>query len=81
MIRVPAGLETDFDHTEFCCYEISKLINRIFYRKSDLLGVIFYTRNVNIFKSFNPNVILAPSFCGDNCFRVIRDLSDCISFP
>lgn len=46
MIRVPAGLETDFDHTEFCCYEISKLINRIFYRKSDLLGLIFYTRNV-----------------------------------
>ena len=45
MIRVPAGLETDFDHTEFCCYEISKLMNRIFNRKSDLLGGIFYTRN------------------------------------
>ena len=26
-------------------------------------------------------MLLAPSFCGDNCFRVIRDLSDCISFP
>ena len=23
----------------------------------------------------------APSLCGDNCFRVMRDLGDCISFP
>ena len=31
--------------------------------------------------SKNVHVVLAPSFCGENCFRVIRDLSDCISFP
>ena len=31
--------------------------------------------------SKNIHVVLAPSFCGENCFRVIRDLSDCISFP
>ena len=24
---------------------------------------------------------MSSSFCGENCFRVIRDLSDCISFP
>ena len=47
MIRVPAGLETDFDHTEFCCYEISKLKNRIFDRESDLLGVIFCSRKIS----------------------------------
>ena len=35
---------------------------------------------MNIFKFFNSKVILVPSFWGDNCFRVIRDLSDCISF-
>ena len=25
------------------------------------------TLQINIFKSFNPKVVLAPSFCGDNC--------------
>ena len=29
----------------------------------------------------NGKVVLAPSLCGENCFRVIRDMSDCISFP
>ena len=56
MIRVLVGLETDFDHTDFFCYEISKLINRIFDRKSDLLAVIFYTRNV-----LPPGILIIPN--------------------
>ena len=36
---------------------------------------------VNGFKFFNPKVSRAPLSCGDNCFRLIRDLSDFISFP
>ena len=33
---------------------------------------------LNRFKFFNPKVSRAPSLGVDNCFRVIRDLSDCI---
>ena len=36
---------------------------------------------INIFNLTNRKVVLAPSLCGENCFRVIRDMSDCISFP
>ena len=32
---------------------------------------------INISKA---NVVLAPHPCGENCFCVIRDLSDCIDF-
>ena len=38
-------------------------------------------QDINGFKFFNPKVSRAPLPCGDNCFRVIRDLSDFISFP
>ena len=36
---------------------------------------------INKVKLSNGKVALAPSLCGENCFRVIRDMSDCISFP
>ena len=36
---------------------------------------------LNKVKLSNGKVALAPSLCGENCFRVIRDMSDCISFP
>ena len=36
---------------------------------------------LNKFNLSNGKVVLAPSLCGENCFRVIRDMSDCISFP
>ena len=32
---------------------------------------------VSRFKSFKPKMLLAPSFCGQDCFRVIIDMSDC----
>ena len=38
-------------------------------------------KTIKIFKFFNPTVVLAPFFCGENFFRVIRDMRDCISFP
>ena len=52
------------------------LVERI--KKITLPNISDRSRNhndLNIFKSFNSKVVLAPSFCGDNCFRMIRDLT------
>ena len=46
-----------------------------------LVSTFFKSLRVNKFNLSNGKVALAPSLCGENCFRVIRDMSDCISFP
>ena len=38
------------------------------------------SHNLNNVQFFNAKVLLAPSFCGDNCFRVIRDLRNCFFY-
>ena len=35
---------------------------------------------INGVRSYFKVVVLAPSFCGEGSFRVIRDLSECIFF-
>ena len=36
--------------------------------------------DIKIIHLYKANVLLAPHPCGENCFCVIRDFSDCIDF-
>ena len=73
---------------------ISRFVNGLSFFTGILLNIYFFKVNIIVkkktsvkaefikgFKFFNPKVSRAPIPFGDHCFRVIRDLSDFISFP
>ena len=47
---------------------------------ANLLRIHFVVFVLKIIHLYKANVLLAPHPCGENCFCVIRDFSDCIDF-